>query len=84
MLKNSVLEGLQIKLTIDENGKLKAEFLAINEKFKEQLKARKHELSEIFKNRGAKFSELEIKTNRENKNLEEVKEDAARDVESNV
>jgi hypothetical protein len=64
-LKNSVLEGLQIKLTIDANGKLKAEFLALNEQFKEQLKARKNELSEIFKNRGVKFSELEIKTNSE-------------------
>lgn len=61
-LKNSILEGLQIKLTIDANGKLKAEFLAANEKLKEQLKARKNELSEIFKNRGVKFQQLEIKT----------------------
>ena len=61
-LKNSILEGLQIKLTVDENGKLKAEFLALNEKFKEQLKARRNELSEIFKNRGIKFQQLEFKT----------------------
>lgn len=60
-LKNSILEGLQIKLTVDENGKLKAEFLALNERIKEQLKARKNELSEIFKNRGVKFQQLEIR-----------------------
>ncbi|MGI9055236.1 MAG: flagellar hook-length control protein FliK [Pyrinomonadaceae bacterium] len=61
-LKNSILEGLQIKLTVDENGKLKAEFLASNERFKEHLKARRNELSEIFKNRGVKFQQLEFNT----------------------
>ena len=76
-LKNSVLEGLQIKLTIDENGKLKAEFIALNEKIREQLKARKNELSEIFKNRGVKFQEFDIRTfselESERKNSEEEK-----------
>lgn len=61
-LKNSVLEGLQIKLTVDENGKLKAELLASNEKIREQINARKNELSEIFKNRGIKFQELNVRT----------------------
>ena len=61
-LKNSILEGLQIKLTVDKNGKLKAEFLALNERIKEQLKARQNELSEIFKNRGVKFQQMEIRT----------------------
>lgn len=64
-LKNSVLEGLQIKITVDENGKLKAEFIALNEKIKEQMNARKGELSEIFKNRGVKFTNLEIYTKAE-------------------
>ncbi len=67
-LKNSVLEGLQIKLTVDENGKLKAEFLALDERIKEQLKARKNELAEIFKNRGVKFQQLEIRTFDETEN----------------
>ena len=67
-LKNSVLEGLQIKLTVDENGKLKAEFLALNERIKEQLKARQNELSEIFKNRGVKFQQMEIRTFDETEN----------------
>ncbi len=77
-LKNSILEGLQIKLTVDENGKLKAEFLALDEKIKEYVKSRKNELSEIFKNRGVKFQQLEIKTFPETvgekKNFEELDE----------
>lgn len=67
-LKNSILEGLQIKLTVDENGKLKAEFLALNERLKEHLKARRNELSEIFKNRGIKFQQLEFRTLSETEN----------------
>lgn len=61
-LKNSVVEGLQIKLTVDENGKLKAEFIALNEKIREQITARKNELSEIMKNRGVKFQEMHVRT----------------------
>lgn len=59
-LKHSVLEGLQIRLTMAENGKLKAEFLASNEQIKNQLNARRRELSEIFKKRSVNFSELNI------------------------
>jgi hypothetical protein len=65
-LKNSVLQGLQIKLTIAENGKLKAEFLALNEQVKKQLKARQKELSEILHNRSSLFSEIEIKSSDSN------------------
>jgi len=64
-LKNSVLQGLQIKLTITENGKLKAEFLALDEQIKKQLSQRKDELSAILKNRSALFSEVEIKSRNE-------------------
>src|SRR5215204_4553245 len=49
-LKNSVLQGLQIKLTINENGKVKAEFLAAGDQIKKQLDKRRNELSEILKN----------------------------------
>lgn len=59
-LKNSVLEGLQIKLTVTENGKLKAEFLALNKQIKSRLERRKKELSEILHNRAPLFSEIEI------------------------
>ncbi len=59
-LRNSVLQGLQIKLTIGENGKLKAEFLASGEQVKKQLERRKKELSDILHNRSSLFSEIEI------------------------
>jgi hypothetical protein len=61
-LKNSVLQGLQIKLTLNENGKLKAEFLASGQQIKKQLSQRKNELAEILKNRSALFAEIDIKT----------------------
>jgi len=64
-LKNSILEGLEIKLTITENGKLKAEFLALNEQIKKQLNQRKNELTDILKNRSALFSEVEVKSKKE-------------------
>lgn len=59
-LKHSVLEGLQIKLTIDEQGTLKAEFLALNEQIKNQLNARKQEITQIFRERGVKLSNLNV------------------------
>ena len=61
-LKNSILQGLQIKLTITENGKIKAEFLAAGEQIKKQLNLRKKELAEILSNRSALFSEVEVKS----------------------
>ncbi len=61
-LKNSIMQGLEIKLTIMEDGKLKAEFLALNEQIKKQLNMRKKELSEIIQNRAGLFSEIEITT----------------------
>lgn len=59
-LKNSVLQGLEIKLTIDGNGNLKAEFLAQNEQIKKQLDARKRELKEIFVRRAVNFEQIEV------------------------
>ena len=61
-LKNSIMQGLEIKLTIMEDGKLKAEFLALNEQIKKQLNMRKKELSDILQNRASLFSEIEITT----------------------
>ncbi|HEX8368183.1 MAG TPA: flagellar hook-length control protein FliK [Pyrinomonadaceae bacterium] len=60
-LKHSVLEGLQIRLTVEENGKLKAEFLAANEQIKNQLDARKHELTGIIRERGINLSEMNVR-----------------------
>lgn len=62
-LKNSVLKGLEIKLTIDANGKLKAEFLSQDSQVTKQLKARKRELNEIFIQRAVNFSEIEVVEN---------------------
>ena len=61
-LKNSVLQGLQIKLTLTENGKIKAEFLALDKQVEKQLNQRKRELSEILKNRSSLFFEVEVKS----------------------
>jgi flagellar hook-length control protein FliK len=60
-LKHSVLEGLQIRLTVEENGKLKAEFLAANEQIKNQLEARRGELTGIIRERGINLSDLNIR-----------------------
>lgn len=59
-LKNSVLQGLQIKLTMTENGKVKAEFLSGSEAIKKQLKQRKNELKKILGNRSTLVAEVEI------------------------
>lgn len=59
-LKNSVLDGLQIKLSLNEQGNLKAEFLALNEQIKKQLDARKSELESVLKDRSIKINELKV------------------------
>lgn len=59
-LKNSVLDGLRIQLTLTEQGNLKAEFIALNEQIKKQLDARKNELQSVLKDRSIKCSELKI------------------------
>ncbi len=59
-LKHSVLEGLQIRLARQENGLLKAEFLAASEEIKKQLKRRERELLDILKQRSPRFSTIEI------------------------
>ncbi|NOT47097.1 MAG: hypothetical protein HOP17_05025 [Acidobacteria bacterium] len=59
-LKNSVLDGLRIQLTMTEQGNLKAEFLALNEQVKKQLDARKIELESVLKDRSIKCRELKV------------------------
>lgn len=58
-LKNSVFDGLKIKLTTDENRRVTAEFVAANEKIKGQIDARSNELADILKQRGVKLSSLQ-------------------------
>ena len=59
-LKHSILEGLQMKLAMDENGKFKAEFLALNEQIKDHLTARKQEISAILSERGIKLADFNV------------------------
>ena len=60
-LKNSVLDGLRITLTLTEQGNLKAEFVALNEQIKKQLDARRSELQSVLKSRSIKCGELMVK-----------------------
>lgn len=59
-LKNSVLDGLRIQLTLTEQGTIKAEFIALNEQIRKQLHARTSELQSVLKDRSIKCSEIKI------------------------
>lgn len=62
-LKNSVLDGLKIQITLTEQGNLKAEFIALNEQIKKQIDARKIELESILRDRSIKCSEVKVTVN---------------------
>lgn len=57
-LKNSVFDGLQIKLTSDSNQRITAELIAANDKVKAQLDARGGELADLLRQRGVKLESL--------------------------
>lgn len=59
-LKNSVLDGIRVQLTLTEQGNLKAEFLVLNEQIKKQLDARKSELESVLKDRSIKCREVTV------------------------
>lgn len=58
-LKNSVFDGLKIKLRTDENRRVTAEFVAANDKIKGQIDARSSELADVLKQRGVKLNGLQ-------------------------
>ena len=58
-LKNSVCSGLKIKLTADENHRVKAELIAANEKVKAQIDAKSGELADLLRQRGLKLTSLQ-------------------------
>lgn len=58
-LKNSVCSGLQIKLTTDQNHRVTAELIAVNEKVKAQIDARSGELADLLRQRGVKLASLQ-------------------------
>jgi hypothetical protein len=57
-LRHSVLEGLRVKLSTSENGRLSAEFIAASERLRAQLDARAPELADILRARGVNLGEL--------------------------
>jgi hypothetical protein len=57
-LRNSVLEGLQIKLSTDANGKIIAEFVSKSEKARLQVESKTKELADILHNRGIQLSSI--------------------------
>ena len=57
-LRRSVLEGLRIKLSADETGRVTAELIAASERLKSQLDARTNELSELLRSRGINLATL--------------------------
>ncbi len=62
-LKRSILEGLQIRLSTDQNGKIVAEFIASSEKVKAQIDAKNKELAEILANRGIPLASVKTTLN---------------------
>jgi hypothetical protein len=67
-LKNSVFDGLQIKLTANENQRITAELIASNEKVKAQLDARGGELADLLRQRGVKLDSLKTSVGAETAN----------------
>ena len=57
-LQRSVLEGLRVKLSADEAGRITAEFIAATEKVRAQLDARSSDLAELLRSRGINLAAL--------------------------
>jgi hypothetical protein len=62
-LKRSVLDGLQIKLASDANGRITAELIAGNEKVKAQLDSMTNDLANLLRQRGLSLTKLETSLN---------------------
>jgi len=58
-LKNSVLDGLQVRVSTDPNAKVKIEFLAANEKVRQQIEENSTELAEIIRGRGIDLESIQ-------------------------
>lgn len=69
-LKRSILEGLQIKLSADQSGKIMAEFIASSEKVKNLIDAKNRELFDILANRGIQISSVKTTLNGDSTNNE--------------
>lgn len=83
-LKRSVLEGLEVKLTIGKDKSISAEFIAGSEKIKSQLNARAAELAGVLRDRGINLTELKMSlssdsdSNKERDNSEHIEQISAK------
>lgn len=59
-LKNSVLEGLKVKITTGDAAQVNIEFLAANEKVRSQIENHSEELSNILRGRGVNVEFLRV------------------------
>jgi hypothetical protein len=57
-LRRSVLEGLRVKLSTDNGGRVTAEFIAASERVRAQVDARASELAELMRSRGINLAEV--------------------------
>lgn len=57
-LQRSVLEGLRVKLSTDEGGRVTAEFIASTERVRAQLDARTADLADLLRSRGVDLASL--------------------------
>lgn len=57
-LQRSVLEGLRVKLSTDERGRVTAEFIASTERVRAQIDARSNDLSDLLRSRGVDLASL--------------------------
>jgi hypothetical protein len=57
-MKNSVLEGLRVRLSADEAGRVTAEFIAASERVRAQIEARAGELADLLRSRGVNLAAL--------------------------
>ncbi|HEX8474440.1 MAG TPA: flagellar hook-length control protein FliK [Pyrinomonadaceae bacterium] len=57
-LQRSVLEGLRVRLSADEAGRISAEFIAASERVRSQLDARTSDLADLLRSRGLNLAAL--------------------------
>ncbi|MER3427740.1 MAG: hypothetical protein C4334_06520 [Pyrinomonas sp.] len=67
-LQRSVLEGLRVKLSADEMGRIMAEFIAASERARAQIEARANELMAIMRSRGINLASLRTSVGAETAN----------------
>lgn len=83
-MQRSVLEGLRVKLSTDEKGRVTAEFIASTEKMRGQLDARSNELAELLRSRGVDVAALRTSVGADSSGSAQGSEGQARDDSPNA